>query len=89
MLYDNGPLLLLYAQAFRLTGDGLFRQAAEGTAGWVMGEMQSPEGGYYSSLDADSEGHEGKFYVWDREEMQVRCSTEKEYCPSRAALRPG
>ncbi|HEV7166095.1 MAG TPA: thioredoxin domain-containing protein [Gammaproteobacteria bacterium] len=70
MLYDNGPLLLLYAQASRLTGDGLFRRTADETAAWVMGEMQAQAGGYYSSLDADSEGHEGTFYVWDREEVK-------------------
>ena len=70
MLYDNGPLLLLYAQAFRLMGDGLFRRTADETAAWAMGEMQSDRGGYYSSLDADSEGHEGKYYVWDRDEMK-------------------
>ena len=71
MLYDNGPLLLLYAQASRLTGEGLFRRTADETASWVMGEMQAESGGYYSSLDADSEGHEGTYYVWDRETVKA------------------
>src|SRR5579859_3920137 len=70
MLYDNGPLLLLYAKAWRSTGDGLFRRTADETAAWVMGEMQSAAGGYYSSVDADSEGHEGRYYVWDRDEVK-------------------
>jgi uncharacterized protein len=72
MLYDNGPLLSLYAQAWSLTGDTLYRQVAEGIAAWVTRDMQSPAGGYYASLDADSEGHEGRYYVWDREEIRTR-----------------
>jgi uncharacterized protein YyaL (SSP411 family) len=71
MLYDNGPLLALSAQAAVATGDDFFRRTAIETAGWVTREMQSPEGAFYSTLDADSEGHEGRFYVWDRAEVEA------------------
>jgi len=78
MLYDNGPLLRLYADAWAATGEPLFARVAAETAHWVMREMQSPEGGYYSSLDADSEHEEGKFYVWTRDEVE-RLLTPAEY----------
>src|SRR5919201_33755 len=78
MLYDNGPLLGLLADAWVVSGDALYARAAEETAGWMMREMQSHEGGYYSALDADSEHEEGKFYVWDRDEVKSLL-TEKEY----------
>ena len=78
MLYDNGPLLGLLADAWLTRPDALYQRCAEETAGWIMREMQSPEGGYYSSLDADSEHEEGKFYVWSREEVQ-HLLTEDEY----------
>ena len=79
MLYDNGPLLRLYADAWTATRNPLFARAAEETAAWVMREMQSPrdEGGYYSSLDADSEHEEGKFYVWTPAEVQALVSSDE------------
>ena len=77
MLYDNGPLLRLYTDAWTATRNPLFARVAEETAAWVMREMQSPEGGYYSSLDADSEHEEGKFYVWTPAEVQSLVSAEE------------
>ena len=77
MLYDNGPLLTLYTDAYAATGDAAFRRVAEETAAWVMREMQSPDGGYYSTLDADSEGEEGKFYAWQLAEVQRELSDQE------------
>lgn len=69
MLYDNGPLLAVAAQCAVATGDPLFRRVANETADWIIRDLQSPQGGYWSTLDADSEGHEGRFYVWDVREV--------------------
>jgi uncharacterized protein YyaL (SSP411 family) len=77
MLYDNGSLLAVYAEAAIATGDELYGHIASGTADWIIRDMQSPEGGYYSSLDADSEGHEGKFYVWTPDEVRALLSPEE------------
>ena len=77
MLYDNGPLLGLCADAWAATGEARFADVVRETAAWVMREMQARDGGYFSSLDADSEGEEGKYYVWDRGEVQRLLSAEE------------
>ena len=77
MLYDNGPLLGLLADAWSVTHAPIFRRCAEATAAWLMREMQSPQGGYYSSLDADSEHEEGKFYVWQPDEVRALLTAEE------------
>ena len=74
MLYDNGPLLALYAQAHLATGEPLFAQTAERSADWLLADMLSAEGAFYASRDADSEGEEGRYYVWTDTEVREHLS---------------
>lgn len=69
MLYDNGQLVSLYAEAYQYQRNPIFKEVVFETLSWVKREMTSPEGGFYSALDADSEGVEGKFYTFTQKEL--------------------
>ena len=77
MLYDNALLLRVYAEMLAATGDAIYRRIAMHTAQYLKRDMQSSEGGYYSAEDADSEGEEGKFYVWGEKELDDLISTDE------------
>ncbi|OQW93849.1 MAG: thioredoxin domain-containing protein, partial [Beggiatoa sp. IS2] len=79
MLYDNGAFLSIYSDAWQVSRDPLFKKVVVETIGWVVREMQSPEGAFYSSLDADSEGEEGQFYLWTPERVKSVLSNEQSY----------
>lgn len=78
MLYDNALLTGLLADAYKVTRRPLYRRTIAETLEFIQREMTSPEGGFYSALDADSEGEEGKFYVWDKKEIDEVLGTESD-----------
>jgi uncharacterized protein len=77
MLYDNAALLAAYAEAACATGEPLYGEICARTVAWLMSEMRAASGAFFASLDADSEGHEGKFYVWDVAEVRATLGAQE------------
>lgn len=77
MLYDNSQLLRAYLHAWQITGQPLYRRIAEETIDYVLREMTAPTGGFYSAQDADSEGEEGKFFVWTPQEIEATLGAQE------------
>jgi uncharacterized protein YyaL (SSP411 family) len=84
MLYDNALLARAYLDGWQLTHDPAFRRVVEETLGFVLREMTSPQGGFYSSLDADSEGEEGRFYLWTPHELETALGVDEGGALARA-----
>ena len=78
MLYDNAQLVSLYSNAYQRTKNPYYKEIVTETLGFIQRELTSKEGGFYSSLDADSEGEEGKFYVWTKSELQKALGADAE-----------
>ncbi len=86
MLYDNGPLLALYSQAAIATGETAFRDTANATADWMIGDMQAENGGFFSTRDADSEGKEGTYYLWTPDQARALLGDDYEVFARRFGL---
>jgi uncharacterized protein YyaL (SSP411 family) len=89
MLYDNAQLARVYLHAWQVTGDLFYRTIVEETLDYVAREMRGPEGGFYSTQDADSEGEEGKFFVWTGGEIRRVLGDEAESFMAAYGVKPG
>ncbi len=88
MLYDNAQLAQVYLHAWQVTHDDFFQAVLTGTLDFISREMTSPEGGFYSSLDADSDGEEGKFYVWDPDEIRKSLGDKADFFIAAYGITP-
>jgi uncharacterized protein len=89
MLYDNALLARAYLHGWQVTGDPLFRSVCEETLEWALRDMRAPEGGFYSALDADSEGEEGLFYLWTPEQLREVLGEDAQAAADFYGVRPG
>lgn len=89
MLYDNAQLISLYAKAYQRTKNTLYEHVVYQTIQWLQREMKDASGAYYAALDADSEGEEGKYYVWTEEEMKLVLGNDFDLASRYYAVQPG